>query len=39
MHSRRNPCFEHQKCKFTEPGTYNVNTGVFEVKLAGTYTG
>ena len=31
--------FEHQKCKFTETGTYNVNTGIFEVKLAGTYTG
>ena len=31
--------FEHQKCKFTETDTYNVNTGIFEVKLAGTYTG
>jgi hypothetical protein len=30
--------FEDQKCNFTETGTYNVNTGIFEVKLAGTYT-
>jgi hypothetical protein len=30
--------FKHQKCKFTETGTLNVNTGIFEVKLKGTYT-
>jgi hypothetical protein len=30
--------FKHQKCKFTETGTYNVNTGIFHVELKGTYT-
>jgi hypothetical protein len=30
--------FKHQTCKFTETGTYNVNTSIFDVELKGTYT-
>lgn len=30
--------FKHRKCKFAEMGTLDVNTGIFEVKLTGTYT-
>ena len=30
--------FKDRKCTFTEKGTVDVNTGIFEVKLSGTYT-
>ncbi|MGA2015092.1 MAG: hypothetical protein ABSH51_31815 [Solirubrobacteraceae bacterium] len=30
--------FKDQKCKFAEMGTLDVNTGIFDVKLTGTYT-
>jgi hypothetical protein len=30
--------FKQENCKFTKTGTFNTNTGIFEVKLEGTYT-
>jgi hypothetical protein len=31
--------FKDRKCAFAEKGTLSVNTGIFDVKLKGTYTG
>jgi hypothetical protein len=30
--------FKDRKCTFTEKGTFDVNTGIFDLKLTGTYT-
>jgi len=30
--------FKDRQCKFAEMGTVDVNTGIFDVKLTGTYT-
>ena len=30
--------FKRENCRFTETGTFNTNTGIFAVKLKGTYT-
>jgi hypothetical protein len=38
LHRPRNWRVKDRKCKFAEMGTPSVNTGIFDVKLTGTYT-